>query len=162
MNYRKILAKNTAGLKANDQELNSNAKIAARCSTPTRKVAATAIGYMMDSNSAINPKLDTIVAFAEVFKVRPADLLDPDFDPKSRKKAKEGEPTLEELALARRIAALPEERRELLMDIFMEAVPDGELEAAGFAAPGRRHTLQETAVPYRKSPRQLRMKLKRG
>jgi transcriptional regulator with XRE-family HTH domain len=157
MNYREILARNVKALKDRDPALNSNAKIAKHCSTPTRRVSKGAIGYLLNPKSGVNPKVDTIIAVAQVFKVPPWLLLSPNFDSSVKAEAELPDPAI--IELARKIADLPQQKRELLMDIFAEAVPDHEIEAAGYS----KHAMHQRKAHYKveKQPRQLRMKLKR-
>lgn len=112
MNYRKILADNVLALMRQNPELNSHAKLAKHCSTPTRKIGARTIGHLLDWDGGINPKLDTIIAVAEAFKVPPWMLLTPDFDPQHKIGGRLPPP--EVIALAERILR----NREALGDIF--------------------------------------------
>jgi len=115
-NYRKVLARNVAGLMEATPALGSRAKLAKRCSTATRKLGASTIGHLLNEENGPQPQLDTIVAVAEAFKIAPWFLLMPDFDPKNKNLREAPSPAV--IELAQRIAGLPQERLELLLDIF--------------------------------------------
>lgn len=122
-NYRKILAENIVALQAANPELGSHAKLAKQCSTATRKIGARTIGHLLNWKDGPQPQLDTIVAVAEAFKLPPWLLLTEDFDAITEKGGLPPEP--EVLELARRIASLQSDRRELLLEIFEPpGVPD--------------------------------------
>lgn len=128
MNYKEILAKNVTALMDRDEVLNSHAKIAKRCKRTSREISARAIGYMLDTADDRQPKLDTIVAVAEAFKVAPWLLLTPDFDPD--KKTGGDLPPPEVIRLALRIHTMPEPERILLMKIFSKDATDERTESA--------------------------------
>lgn len=156
MNYRKLLAENVQSLMDRTPQLKSRAKLARKCTTPTRKIGASTIGHLLDPDGP-NPQLDTIVAIAEAFKLEPWVLLTQDFDPETMTGGTL--PPKEDLELARRISALDPKKRELLLDIFSDPVSDEEMESAGWRA-GARSSIHEPPAPYKKPPRQLRMRLK--
>ena len=131
MNYRKILADNVRALKARYPELRSNAKIARRCKSGNRKIGASTIAHLIDDEAGVWPKLDTIIAVAEAFKVTPPWLLlTPNFDPD--KKTSGDMPSPEIIQLALRILTIPRPEQALLMRIFSQSVPEeaiGEMRA---------------------------------
>lgn len=91
--------------------LSSHAKLAQRCSTPTRKIGARTIGHLLNADDGPQPQLDTIVAVAEAFKLPPWMLLHPEFDASTRRI---DELDAEVIDIARRISVmskghLPEE-----------------------------------------------------
>jgi len=115
LNYRKILARNVAGLMKTTPALSSGGKLARKCSTDARKIGASTIRHMLNEDGP-QARLDTIVAVADAFKIAPWMLLMPDFDPKSRNLREP--PSPEVIELAQRIAGLTPARLELLLDIF--------------------------------------------
>jgi hypothetical protein len=119
MNYRQILARNVAALMKRNELMDSHAKLARYCSTPTRKIGARTIGHLVSADSQVNPKIDTIVAVAEAFKIAPWLLLTPDFDP--ARKGRGDLPPPEIIELAKRILTISAPERELLMTIFSKS-----------------------------------------
>lgn len=128
MNYRQILAANVVALMERNELMSSHAKLARYCSTSTRKIGARTIGYLVNAESKVNPKIDTIIAVAEAFKVAPWLLLTPDFDPK--KKTGGAMPSEKALEIARLIDARnPRENQwEVYRSLFVKGVPDEDLE----------------------------------
>jgi len=123
VNYRKVLSDNVSALMKKTPELSSHAKLAKRCSTPTRTIGARTIGHLLNWQEGPQPQLDTIIAVAQAFKVECWMLLYPSFDAETLSVAgRIGENVVE---LAARITGLPEERQQLLMEIFAkDGVPD--------------------------------------
>lgn len=115
VNYRKILARNVAGLMEATPALGSRGKLARKCSTATRKIGASTIGHILEEDGP-QTRLDTIVAVADAFKVAPWMLLMPHFDPRSRDVR--DAPSPEVIELAQRIAGLTPAKLELLLEIF--------------------------------------------
>lgn len=157
-NYRRVVAENVAALKLATPSLKSDAKLAAMCSTATRKIGSRTISHLTNPEGP-QPQLDTMVAVAEAFRLPPWLLLMPDFDAKL--KGVPDMPAPEIIELARRIAALDPARRELLMQIFGDAVTDEELHANGYKAPAQAPSVHEPAPTYKKPPKQLKMRLRR-
>lgn len=137
INYRRVLAQSVKALMNATPALSSHAKLAKKCSTPTRKIGARTIGHLLDEDGP-QPQLDTLVAVAEAFKVELWLLFLPEFD------AKNPDSTREMFELARRIAGLPRERQALLMEIFGEDVTDPDPRPPA-------NTLQSPRAPYKKS-----------
>jgi len=127
MNYRKILADNVRALKARSLELHSNAKIAKRCRAGNRKIGASTIAHLLNEQGGVYPKLDTIIAVAEAFKIVPPWLLlTPDFDPD--KKTGGDLPDSEVFELALKIHTMTAPEKALLMKIFTKGTPNGDPE----------------------------------
>ncbi len=128
MNYKTILARNVQALMDRNKALNSHAKIAKQCRRTARKISARTIGYLLDANDERQPKLDTIVAVGEAFKVMPWLLLMPDFDPDHP--ASGLIPSEKALEIARLIdARKPTDAQwEVYRSLFVKAVPDERLE----------------------------------
>lgn len=77
---REVLANNVRRLMDSEPEmgLKSQEKIAKRANKPGgKRVAQTAVGYLLRPTSRISPKLDTITAVAEAFGMEPWQLLHP-------------------------------------------------------------------------------------
>lgn len=77
---REVLAHNVRRLMDSEPEegLKSQEKIAKRASKPGgKRVAQTAVGYLLRPASRVSPKLDTITAVAEAFGKEPWQLLHP-------------------------------------------------------------------------------------
>lgn len=114
--YRRLLARNVADLMRVTPELGSHAKLAMRCSTPTRKIGASTIRHLLNADDGPQPQLDTIVAVAEAFKVPTWMLLHPEFD--AGKRSVGGEMDSEVVDLARKIAVLSQDTQRTLMEVF--------------------------------------------
>ena len=97
---------------AQSRTLVTQAALARRCSTPTRQLKQSTIQYLLKEDDPRNPQLDTIVAIAEAFGVRPWQLLDPEFDAASRTGGKLPPPEIIDLAI--RLT----KNRELLLQVF--------------------------------------------
>jgi len=153
-NYRKILANNVAALMARTPALNSQRKIAKACFAPRRQIGARTIGHLLNTEpDAPQPQLDTIVAVAEAFRVPPWALLSPDFDAESKTV---GELPPEFLEFARRLYA----QRDIVMDIFTEAVQDADVESHGYSAI-KEKSVHDPGSTYERQPKQFKMKLPR-
>jgi len=77
---REVLANNVRRLMDSEPEdgLKSQEKIAKRANKPGgKRVAQTAVGYLLRPTSRVSPKLDTITAVAEAFGKEPWQLLHP-------------------------------------------------------------------------------------
>lgn len=77
---REVLAHNVRRLMDSEPEegLKSQVKIAKRSNKPGgKRVAQTAVGYLLRPTSRVSPKLDTITAVAEAFGKEPWQLLHP-------------------------------------------------------------------------------------
>lgn len=134
--------------------LKSHAKLAKRCRSAGHKISARTIGYMLDVDDPRQPTLGTIVAIAETFRVLPWLLLTPDFNAEQKTGGQTPPPDI--IALAERIMR----NREALSDVFGEdTITDDELDANGWNA-ARPSVMQQKSPPYKKTPRQLKMKLK--
>lgn len=136
-------------------DLDNARKLATKCSTAERKIGHNTIDRMLSpEKNDVQPRLDTILAVARVFKVRPEQLLSAAFDPEHP----HDQPPAEVIALARRIWA----KRDALLDVLgNEAVSDEEMEALGWKKnkePEARTSLHESPAEYKKTPRQARMR----
>ncbi len=159
MKLKSILARNITALMERHPDLESHAKIAKRCRELGVKLSARAIGYALDKEDPKQPKLDTVQAIADAFKVQAWLLMAPDFDTDT-KRAREL-PAPEIIKLAYRIAGLNQEKRELLMAIFDDPVPDHEIEAAGFVpVVDPPQVARMRSALHQRTPRQMKMKLK--
>lgn len=114
--YRRILARSVAALMRATPELSSHAKLAKKCSTPTRTIGARTIGHLLNADDGPQPQLDTIVAVAEAFKVAPWMLLHPAFDAET--KSVGGEVDAGVLEIARKISALSKDSQQVLLEVF--------------------------------------------
>lgn len=158
METRFILARNIRGLMQRHPELDNTRKLAAKCSSSERKVGHNTIDRLLSpEKNDVQPRLDTIVAVARVFKVRPEQLLSAAFDPEHP----HDQPPAEVIALARRIWA----KRDALLDVLgSDAVSDEEMEALGWrrsgatTEPSVTTALHQEPAGYKKSPKQAKMR----
>lgn len=104
---------------ARHSNLNSHEKLAKACTTATRRIGSSTIGHLLNATGP-QPRLDTIVAVAEAFKLSPWQLLHPDFDPV--RKTASGVSSPELISIARRIEIMQEPQRELLLSIFQSSI----------------------------------------
>jgi hypothetical protein len=123
--YRRLLATNVAELMRLNPELDSWAKLAKKCSTPTRKLGASTIGHLLNADDGPQPQLDTVVAVAEAFKVAPWMLLHPEFDAATKSI---GELDAAVLEIARRISGMPKESQHAVLELFKHSSPAAQRE----------------------------------
>lgn len=157
MDARQILARNIRGLMAKNPELDSARKIAARCSSPERKIGHNTIERMISPDkSEVQPRLDTIVAVARAFKLAPDQLLSAALDPEH---PQESVPPASIIQMARRLWS----QRHLLFDILgPDAISDEEMQALGWTsktAPQSSAAVHQEAPGYQIPPRQTKMRL---
>lgn len=78
-NARNALAHNLKRLMANDDRFSTQMKLARIASRPGgKRVAQTTISIMLNPNHPVSPRLETIEAVAEAFKIPAWQLLNPD------------------------------------------------------------------------------------
>jgi predicted RecB family nuclease len=158
MDARQILARNIRGLMANHPELDNARKLAARCSSPTRKIGHNTIERMISPDkSEVQPRLDTIVAVAHAFRLTADQLLSAALDPE---KPNDSVPPASIIDLARRLWS----NREVLLGVLgPDAVSDQEMEALGWSskkpAGSESQKLHEDSPGYATPPRQTKMRL---
>jgi transcriptional regulator with XRE-family HTH domain len=122
MTLRQIVARNVRALMDASPLLGSHAKLAARCSTATRRVGSRTIGHLLDPNSTVQPQLDTIEAIADAFRVPPWSLLRVDFDPETK------QPLVDvldrdQVEVARRLANVPRAHLDMLLALVSTPAP---------------------------------------
>ena len=158
MDARQILARNIRGLMAHHPELDSARKLALRCSTSTRKIGHNTIERMISPDkSDVQPRLDTIVAVAQAFRLTADQLLSAALDPEN---PQDSVPPASIIDLARRLWS----NREVLLGVLgPDAVSDQEMEALGWSSKkpvgSESPKLHEDSPGYVTPPRQTKMRL---
>lgn len=159
MNTRHILARNIKGLMANHPDLDNPRKLAARCSSPDRKIGHNTIERMISPDkSDVQPRLDSIVAVAHAFRLTADQLLSAALDPG---KPHDSVPPAFIIDLARRLWS----KRELLLDILgPDTVSDEEMQALGWDSRSPKPAVTSSAVHqdspgYQTPPRQTKMRV---
>lgn len=108
---REVLANNVRRLIDSEPEggLKSQEKIAKRANKPGgKRVAQTAVGYLLRPTSRVSPKLDTITAVAEAFGKDPWQLLHPTM----------GERVQQAPELAQRYEMAPDKDKDIIRRIL--------------------------------------------
>jgi transcriptional regulator with XRE-family HTH domain len=122
MNLRQIVARNVKALMDANPLLGSHAKLAARCSTPTRRIGARTIGHLLNPQSTVQPQLDTVNAIAEAFRVPAWMLLRADFD-EILKRPLADVLTAEQIEVARRLSEVDRPHLDMLLALVSRPAP---------------------------------------
>ena len=112
IDFRELVARNAQALMESSESLNSHAKIQKRCRELGFLVGSRTIGRLMQANGP-SPTLETLVAFAAVFKIPPNYLISLDFLPHAKRL--QDAPGPEVIELAKRLNQMPKEILRLLV-----------------------------------------------
>jgi hypothetical protein len=112
-NYRKILIENVEALMEADGNLDSHAKIAAAARRAGHKIGKRTVGHLLNAeDGAPQPRLPTIVAVADAFKVAPWMLLMPELGERASAEANTAAQTAASYDVPERRARAIEELHE--------------------------------------------------
>ncbi len=124
IDFRELVARNAQALMESSESLNSHAKIHKRCRELGFLVGSSTIGRLMKA-SGPSPTLETLVAFAAVFKIPPSYLISLDFLPYAKRM--HDAPGPEVIELAKRLNQMP---KEILRLVVQDGVTGSNLRAS--------------------------------